>query len=332
MFGKQYIRRIVMGFAAAALVLMMAPVGAEAAVYDSEVPGSVLIFPKFDISDAHQTYLRIKNLSGLTPQDVNEITLHYYYVCPSCDSANRIRKFTSKDAEWINVRRDNPPCEQGYVIAWAESVFPAGVRIPHNYLIGDATIVKGADRSSYDAIAIQSPLPQGIPTTDLNGNGGLDFDGNEYAQVPQTSYFDFWATRVNTQTWVATQQSLVTLLSLDVNSGQENETTNVDFSCYDDKEVPFSANYEFHCWAEVPLTYIDAMFYRSNLRADHGWCEVRPATGETMTIMGLIEDETYTALANEGSLTNTIATGHLRSTAARGLSHDARPLSTLFTP
>src|SRR3990172_216262 len=313
MFSKSYMKPILVGLAAVAL-FMMPSIGAEAAVYDSEVPGSVLIFPKFDISDAHQTYLRIKNLSGLTPQDVNEITLHYYYVCPSCDSANRIKKFTSKDAEWINVRRDNPPCYQGYVIAWAESVFPLGQRITHNYLIGDATIVKGADRSSYDAIAIQRSA-----TAAPEIGGSLDFDGVEYSNVPSSSYFDFWSTTVGTA--YHTRDSIVTLLSLDVNSGQENETTNVDFSCYDDKEWPFSANYEFHCWTEVPLSDIDSKFYKRELGADHGWCEVNPASGETMTIMGLIEDETYNG-----------ATGTVRSTAARGLSHDTTNLSTSFTP
>ena len=229
-----------------------------------------------------------------------------------------MRKFTAKDAEYINVRRDNPPCEQGYVIAWAEQIFPAGVRISHNYLIGDATIVKGGDRSTYDAIAIQSPLAHGLPT-DLDAGKDLDFNGLEYSNVPYTSYFDFWSTTVGTN--YHTRDSIVTLLSLDVNSGQENPTTNVDFSCYDDKEFPFSANYEFHCWVEVPLAYIDSTFYRSNLRADHGWCEVSPATGETMTIMGLIEDETYNG-----------TTGALRSTSARGMSHDTVSSSTAFTP
>ena len=55
----------------------------------------------------------------------------------------------------------------------------------------------------------------------------------------------------------------------------------------------FSANTELHCWMEVPLTAIDSRFNAGELGASHGWCEVQPATGEDMPILGLIGEEIY---------------------------------------
>ena len=66
---------------------------------------------------------------------------------------------------------------------------------------------------------------------------------------------------------------------------------------------------------EVPLTAIDSRFNAGELGASHGWCEVQPATGEDMPILGLIGEETYTS------------TGSVRSTTARELSHDTKGMN-----
>lgn len=310
---KGYVGRLFAGLIT--LALGMAPVtGAEAAVYNSETPGSVLIFPKFDITPGNRTLIRIQNASDLANQGTVEIYVRYYYVCPSCDSNGRLKKLTAKQALLIDVKRDAPACQQGYLVAWVERPFPQE-RISHNYLLGDATIIRGADRNSYDAIAIQSVKSQG---TVLPGSA-LRFDGvTDYAQLPTASYFDFTATNTD-PVGVVRAQSMLTLFTLDVNSGQPNPITNVDLSCYDDKENPFSASTELHCWMEVPLTVIDSRFHAGALGSRHGWCEVQPAVGEDMPILGLIGEETYSS------------TGSLRSTTARELSHDSKGMNNQVT-
>jgi hypothetical protein len=97
-------------------------------VLDDNSPGSFLVFPKFDIRGDTSTQLRIVNNGENLPNsqgDIVDLKVKLNYVCPGvkhvnefCAALDRTITFTPNQTRIIDVADQNPPCNQGYVIAY----------------------------------------------------------------------------------------------------------------------------------------------------------------------------------------------------------------------
>jgi hypothetical protein len=102
-----------------------------AQVNDDNTPGSFLVFPKFDIRGDTSTQLRIvnngENLRN-SQGDVVDLKVKLNYICPGvkhvndfCAALDRTVTFTPNQTRIIDVADQNPPCNQGYVVAYVLS-------------------------------------------------------------------------------------------------------------------------------------------------------------------------------------------------------------------
>lgn len=249
-------------------------------------PGSFLVFPKFDIRGDTTTQIRIVN-NGWKDLDVK-----LNYVCPGvknvnqfCAALDRTVSFTPHQTRIIDVADQNPPCNQGYVVAFALKEHSANTAMSYNELAGSYNINSGRRVESDNAIAIQSPKPFCSP---LGSNGKLRFggaapssptdgDGPDYVGLPSKLYTDFRAITPGEEGVSADQGSVLTLLTLDTLAGQQNPAALAFVDFWNAAEEPFSSSVEFICWTEKQLDAIDANFLEENLGTTYGSMKITPA-------------------------------------------------------
>lgn len=249
-----------------------------AQVNDDNTPGSFLVFAKFDIRGDTSTQLRIVNNGENLPNaqgDIVDLKVKLNYICPGvkhvndfCAALDRTVTFTPNQTRIIDVADQNPPCNQGYVVAYALSSAVTGNKpASYNYLTGSSHITSGRSSEADNAIAIQSPASEG---TVLGSGTPLQLRiGTDYSPVGTVSYTDFRATS-------ADAGSVLNLLTLDVLAGMQNPPAVVFIDFWNAAEVPFSTSHEFICWTEKQLETIDLNFLEDNLGTTYGSMKIVP--------------------------------------------------------
>jgi hypothetical protein len=226
-----------------------------------------------------------------------------------------------------------PPCDRGYLIVWA--VDGNGNAIKFDGLIGDGLLRDGTDGfpwisgRGYNAIPIQAGdgvVNTGDPT-DLNGDGHLDFDGNEYQMITGTIFgtvrYENLATAVE-----GPVETDLTLLTLDVASNRPNALTSVGLDFYTPDEQFVDAGTSFYCWREQRLTDINATFTEQKMGRKglvvSTYAQQVDGFGITkpVTLLGIIETkEFYNAFPTV-----------ISRDYAYSLFNDGNPVATTFLP
>ena len=296
-------------FGVVATLWMAAP--AAAWNNDSSEPGSVLVFPKFiggfvstvDRGGWPKTVFEISVTcpNGATCPQFQNIQLRAHWVCPQDTDTNTCQEvdfdiFTSvKGTALVDPSGffgyPQAPCDRGYLLVWAidpSSLMP----IKFDGLIGDAVIRTSATSArAYNAVPIQAGESLGTgDQTAADTGGALAFDGNHYKQVTGTIFGSIAYENNGPRFPVQTD---LTLLTLDVVSGQPNPVTSAALRFYTYYEVATSAHTQFTCWEEVRLTDIDPSLTISGQRSLKGLVESDPAVqnGSGVTMLGLIDTE-----------------------------------------
>ena len=306
------------------------PVAVQAQL-DENSPGSFLVIPKFDIRTDASTQIRIvnngENLRN-SQGDVVDLKVKLNYVCPGikhvndfCASLDRTVTFTVNQTQIIDVASQHPPCNQGYVIAYVLDP-KTNKPVSYNYLTGSYHISVGATHLAENAIAVQSPAPDGT----VLGSGNpvqLRFGGGDYSAMGTSLYTDFLASCEE-----PAMGSRLTLLTLDVLAGMQNPPAVVAIDFWNAAEVPFSTSHEFICWTDKELEEIDVNFLEDNLGTVHGSMKITPLPNCPLpggcpplapydaTILGAI---------NEWDADNV-------TTTSRALFHDQVSKSTAYQP
>jgi hypothetical protein len=261
--------------------------GEEGGVFEQNVPGSFLVFPKFDIRGDTATQLRIVNHGD------KEINVKLNYVCPGvknvnqfCAALDRQVSFTPKQTRVIDVADQNPPCNQGYVVAFALMEDSYSQAVSYNELTGSYNINSGRRVEAENAVTVQSEKPEGEP---LGMNGKLRFGGQhagasmpeangaDYRGMPSVLGTDFRAITPGVEGESADQGSTLTLLTLDTLAGQQNPAALAFIDFWNAAEEPFSSSVEFVCWTEKQLDAIDANFLEENLGTTYGSMKITPS-------------------------------------------------------
>lgn len=278
-----------MSFKKLALVVALGAVSAVsqsamAQVLQENVPGSFLLFPKFDIRGDTSTELRIVNTGE------SNVNVHINFVCPGvknvndfCAALDTTVTFTPHQTRVLDVADLHPPCNQGYAVGYAYGAggqFDVGglgarnLPIAYNFLIGSYHVFSGRQHEADNAIASQSPAGPGtILGTGLR-NSQLRF-GTDYLAPGTVSYTDFLANTPAVGADPATGSRL-TLLTLDVLAGMQNPPAVAFIDFWNAAEVPYSTSVEFVCWTERELSSIDANFLAANLGSTHGSMTITP--------------------------------------------------------
>jgi hypothetical protein len=235
------------------------------------------------------------------------------------------------------------PCPKGYLIGYAVDNEDRPVKF--DGLIGD-TVQRsfGTDLQSESAIAIQADptLPNWEASTDLSGKSvldtatGLHFDGGpgHYQMVTGQLQGDVAFDSNSTPPF---HNGALVLLTLDVKSGLQNDTTAVALDFYNYNEAQLSTEATFDCWGQFELESLDPNLTVENFgsqtlngavgpRHDKGMFVSGQAidanTGRPVTLLGLFQGSEGPAGGAANSTTSyTIRPGN-----------NSVPIPTTFVP
>jgi hypothetical protein len=266
----------------------------ELELNDSQVPGSVIVFPKFiqgtvtlpggGTAPATEIEIGIVCPEGETCAEHESVKILFHWVCPGsqefaqkliCSETNFVVTSTvfekivlSPDGVFSGVTTKTvpaAPCPRGYLIGWV--IRPSDDQpIKFDGLIGDAVLREsGSALASYSAIPIQANPKMAHKAAIDDEGDALLFDGgpNHYQAVTSEAYGDIRYTTAAGGTPPFATAS-VTLLTLDVLSNRPNNPVFVPLTFYGafnsalGNENPLSTFTEFVCWIQERVdTFID---------------------------------------------------------------------------
>ena len=279
-------------------------------VNDSQEPGSVLVFYRFDAGSIStpdegtiaksQFKISVTCPPNLGPFGCIEtgafatgqaVFLKAHWVCPPKDTGTTCEEldFNLSTTVFGTVEFDanggedlpKPPCKNGYLIVWV--VNDKGERISFNGLIGSA-VLRGSGTSwrAYNALAISSPQAFADPVA-------LAFDGTEYQRITGTIY--------GTVAYPNSENTRLTLLTLDVLANQPNEATEVALKFYNEEEFFISTAVSFTCWGEFRLSDLaGGALADSPFSGQDGLVRSTGAikgANPSVTVVGLVETEEH---------------------------------------
>jgi hypothetical protein len=179
------------------------------------------------------------------------------FVPLACSTFDRVEFLTPADTLSVLTSCHNataPGGQQGYVVVSAEDPSLFGTPWSHNHLVGSELVVTGSGGMySLNMVSLPSPVADGDPTDlpDVAGNppnGRLDFNGVEYAALPDELLID---------SFVALAGSQLALLNL---TGGAKAVNTVKLTVWNDDEFPLSATRAFACWFDQPLVAVSPLF------------------------------------------------------------------------
>jgi hypothetical protein len=302
MKGHRLIVAMIVGVGLLASVMVL-PVIAQNGLREG-LPGSLLIFPKFDVSSSAATQIRISDVS-----DTTSAIVHVNVICPpdpfqtsqfhefagTCTVNDRFYSLTPHGTKTFNVATEFPglPCQQGYLMAFA--VNGAGTPIVNNNLIGSyritggtgihtpeldevfPAVVDGDDTEANNAVAVQSlQEPDGKPlgkTDILTGELLLHFGllrTSDYIALPFRLFSDFQAV-------TPTNQLSLILLTPSIRANVVNPSAFVSGRFWNEVEREHSFGRDFVCWQEIPLGFAfnnTAGFTAANLGSATGSMQI----------------------------------------------------------
>lgn len=244
------LRRAAAGVAIAAL--------AVAARADGLNPGSLLLFPEYDTTAAHNTLITVTNTSPTIT-----VRVKYEYVSPGspvCLLTDREATLTPNDTLTVLVSSHIGTGRRGFLYMFA--IDQSGAAVSQNFLVGDTLVLDGSNALQY---AVNPLIFRAVPSlgspTDIDSDGIRDLNGTEYEPAPG---------RILIPRFMGQSASHTSDLILIGLSGGGRFHTIADFVIFNDNEVPFSAQYEFPCWERVPLLTINGVFGNSFLANSSG--------------------------------------------------------------
>ena len=330
---------------AALLSVVVAPTQAQ--VHRDLEPGSLLVFPLFDATTGHVTEIRVTDTND-GPFGTGSVRLHYNIVCAGtrdpitpCSARNFTRLITYHGTVVLQIPRDTgvpAGCtdRQGFVVVWATgtgaAAAPGGAAglnrpVSYNFLIGSAHVTRETPAVTADAqpgIAFQSPAATGTILGGPPQNSALRF-GIDYAAPGDALFADFRALPVPPAAAISSE---LVLLTLDIDAGTTNPSTQVAVDFWDDQENPYSTEIEFVCWIRIPLVDIDPFFDAAFLGRPYGSLWLTPE--DSCFIPGLCP---FLAPFYRPAILGAILEHHgapAAATTGRLLSHDNVPHPTLY--
>lgn len=299
-----------------ASALQLPPEPPASSVLTVSGKGSVLVFPYFDLvrkvipddgaggnhddAPGGTTTVKTKTQIRISNTADDPVAVHLLYHCgvrnppnrpvpyrATCSSENRTIYLTGRET-WVADVEDffQPQCRQGYIVAYAADAIYYNREILWNHLTGSYRIIKPRPKRG---MAEQAIAFEGL---EVNGDGVLNFNGVEFANLAAAHWSDFRATEFK-----PLRGAELILLTLDVYSGGPNFPTRVLVNYWNERGDPLSAGHEFWCWDKVRLDHISNNFKAGNLGSIQGLLRVKAVSNNipedpnpTHAVIGALRD------------------------------------------
>jgi hypothetical protein len=250
---------------------------AVAPIGNTTQKGSLLIFPRIDVSYDKDTIIRITN-------DYSKpVQLKCYFMDIDKNKVDFEFKLTMNQPFWFSAKYGNGTLpvqpfptfgdhDTGELKCWAVSSNGAN-QISWNHLVGSATIYDYSGQAAeYNAWGFQALAPEG---SIVGHPGRLDLDGVSYDKCPRTLIGQFTPTAYDNAIqygdWIrgSTVQLSVASCTQDLRQDYEYITTKLQFDVWNEEEVKFTGAHECSdSWHEVYLNEEDIMTAGKNFTAE----------------------------------------------------------------
>ncbi len=253
----------------AAASLLAPGVLAQDATQNNGRPGSLLVFPMFDNQQGIFTFVTVTNSNdtpGSGAPNSPVVDAHFVYrngvdcsVSPNtcCLETNNTKPLSPNDTITVLTKFDTG-WTKGYLYVYAEATGTSSTPIKYDHLMGTMTVFDIANSDSFEVppyvFKAGSAITQGN-TTDLDGDGLRDLNGNEYEAVPDVHLVPRFIGQPD-QVGPNSASELV-LIPL---TGGAQFTTLVNFLIYNDNEDVFSAQTTVQCWKRLYLNDLSGAF------------------------------------------------------------------------
>ncbi len=242
--------------------LLTAATLSPAVLADGRQPGSVLVYPihrsNLDTGAQFFTVVSVTNSNTDPVGGSTNVMYEYVNTIPNPDDSqlplgcfvvDRVEVLTPADTLSVLTNCHNAAGGlEGYLVVTAQSPSLFKSAWSFNHLLGSELVVTSLGAVySINAIPFASPVGEKL-ATDLDLDGQLDFDGNEYEGIPDRLYID---------SFVAVASSSLTLINM---TGGVNHIAAVKFDIFNDNEFPLSATKIFRCWFEERLQDVSLVF------------------------------------------------------------------------
>jgi len=301
----------------AALVSFGAPASAEVCLGR---PGSVLVFPLFDSSDAANTIITVTNTNEdrivCSPTDLRggDVEIVYFYIDGETWRCTDVTEpLTPGDTISVLTNRHNPNMERGFLVVQArdpETFLP----VDFDFLIGSAIVVNtDFDFSwsylpySFEAVFTNPVERDRCGRTLIEDDGCVKF-GNPDEEGPGTTYYDrfpdtllidrFFGEGGDDGAPAFTFTNRLVLLSTDPGF-EDPEETRISIVGFNNNERRFSRSFDFICFLESTLADITLGTSQESLDVNSdedelggvntGWMRIR-ANSEDVGILGVFVD------------------------------------------
>jgi hypothetical protein len=240
-----------LGLGLAALAWTASPAAAEGLN-----PGSLLVYPEFDRSPGRNTLLTVTNTHASA-----SVRVRLVFVSPPategavCNKTDQFRVLTPQDTWTLLVSTANTSGSQGFAYLYAIDNLSRGIGF--DWLIGDDLVLDSVITCDYAVLPLsfRSRVGQGA-LTDVNGDGDLDLDDDEYDLAPD---------RILIPRFMGQSASFSSDLILISLSGGIRFETIVDLLVFNDNEVVLSSQTDFRCWRKVGLSTLSGIFSQTFL-------------------------------------------------------------------
>ncbi|MEW6743379.1 MAG: hypothetical protein AB1486_11535 [Planctomycetota bacterium] len=213
-------------------------------------PASLLVFPIYDSQPGMATLITVTNTNA--DQVSGAVYVEFVYIDgQTCAEFNRTERLSPNDTITLLASAHNAESNLGYLYVFAKTEVN-GEPMDFDYLIGNEMVVNGFEghEGALNPFGFQGLTGYRV-ATDLDQDGILDLDGQEYEMAPD----EILIPRFLGQSIVV--QSYLAMVNL---TGGAKFLTTLDFLVYNDHEQQFSAEYTFYCWARPYLTDISGVF------------------------------------------------------------------------
>ncbi len=224
-------------------------------------PGSLLLFPEYD---NRQGLVSIFTVTHVDCDAEEDLTIEFMYINEAdCREFNRTEVLTPCDTLTLLTAAHSPEDDRGYAYVFVKDP-RTGEPLARNVLIGSQMTISGLDTFDYgmNPVVFAGLGVGGL--TDLDGDGVLDLDDQEYEMAPDSILVPRFLGQSDGAPGPRGQGGgngafNSELILIGLTGGVHFETT-VDFLIYNDNEEIFSGEHTFYCWEKVPLLEISGIF------------------------------------------------------------------------
>jgi hypothetical protein len=251
-------------------VLALAFLVVGAITYDASAsacrnPGSLLLFPKFQTDAKNLSVITITNTG---PEDIIirivwVVFDDEYYHCVPFDTwveLTRMDTFTfMDDALFFENAR-------GFSYAYVVDDYFSEAEQDYDYLIGQE-IVWSNSGDSPDYVVNWGANAVAFEALDVNGDGLLELDGEEYTLAPSKLFFPRFFGQPSDNYPDHPFRSFLVFVNL---TGGKFFGVTTKMMVFNDNEIPYSVTKQFPCWYWTKLKYVSGVFENEYLMGtDH---------------------------------------------------------------